>query len=73
MYFFLLINIKLSTIVGIITFMTRKNRVIGLSESEKAEFLDIFIIMTFKISRSAELSMIFFITSESDLSWTKCI
>ena len=41
MYFFLLINGKLQT-VGILTFMSRKNSIIGLSEPEKAEFLDIF-------------------------------
>ena len=33
---FLLINIKIPTIVGILTFMSRKNSIIGLSESEKS-------------------------------------
>ena len=35
MNFFLLINVKMPTIVGILTFMSRKNSIIGLSESEK--------------------------------------
>ena len=42
--FFLLINVKMPTIVGILTFMSRKNSILGLSEHEKAEFLDIFIL-----------------------------
>ena len=33
--FFLPINIKMPTIVGILTFMTRKNSILGLSEREK--------------------------------------
>ena len=32
MKFFLLINVKMPTIVGILTFMSRKNSIIGLSE-----------------------------------------
>ena len=44
---FLLINVKMPTIVGILTFMSRKNSIIGLSELEKvSEFLDIFILMS---------------------------
>ena len=43
-YFFLLINVKMPTIVGILTFMNRKNSVLGSSELENAEFLDIFIL-----------------------------
>ena len=39
---FLLINVKMPTIVGILTFMSRKNSILGLSEPAKAEFLDIF-------------------------------
>ena len=35
MKFFLLINVKMPTIVGILTFMTRKNSILGLSESKK--------------------------------------
>ena len=44
MNFFLPINVKMPTIVGILTFMSRKNSILGLYESEKAEFLDIFIL-----------------------------
>ena len=35
MKFFLLINIKMPTIVGILTFMSRKNSILSLSELEK--------------------------------------
>ena len=35
MKFFLLINVKMPTIVGIFTFMSRKNNILGLSELEK--------------------------------------
>ena len=35
MKFFLLINVKMPTIVGILTFMHRKNSILGLSEPEK--------------------------------------
>ena len=35
MTFFLLINVKMPTIVGILTFMNRKNSIPGLSEPEK--------------------------------------
>ena len=42
MKFFLLINVKMPTIVGILTFMSGKNSILGLSEPKKAEFLDIF-------------------------------
>ena len=34
--FFLLINVKMRTTVGILTFMTRKNNILGLSEPEKS-------------------------------------
>ena len=44
MNFLLLINVKIPTIVGILTFMSRENSILGLSELEKnAEFLDSFI------------------------------
>ena len=33
---FLLINVKMPTIVGILTFMSRKNSILGLSESGKS-------------------------------------
>ena len=32
MKFFLLVNVKMPTIVGILTFMSRKNSILGLSE-----------------------------------------
>ena len=35
MEFFLLINIKMPTIVGILIFMSTKNRTLGLSEPKK--------------------------------------
>ena len=35
MKFFLLINVKMPTIVGILTFMSRKNCILSLSEPEK--------------------------------------
>ena len=44
--FFLHINVKMPTIVGILTFLSRKNNILGLAEPKKAEFLDIFILMT---------------------------
>ena len=36
MNFFLLINVKMATIVGILTFMSRKNSILGFSESEES-------------------------------------
>ena len=36
MKFFLLINVKMPTIVGILTFMSRKNSILGLSEPVKS-------------------------------------
>ena len=35
MKFFLLMNVKMPTVVGILTFMSRKNSILGLSEHEK--------------------------------------
>ena len=35
MKFFLFINVKMPIIVGILTFMRKKNNIFGLSESEK--------------------------------------
>ena len=46
MKFFLLINVKMPTIVGISTFINMKYSSLGLSEPKKAEFLDIFILMS---------------------------
>ena len=40
---FLLINIKMPTNVGIVTFMSGKNSILGLSGPKKAKFRDIFI------------------------------
>ena len=54
MKFFLLMNVKMPTTVGILTCMSGKNSIQGLPEPKKTEFLDIFIL---KISCSAELSM----------------
>ena len=39
------------------TFMSKKNGILGLSEPEKAKFLEIIILIGFKIPCSAELSM----------------
>ena len=33
--FFMLMNVKMSTIVGILTFMSRKTSILGLSEPKK--------------------------------------
>ena len=38
MKFFLLINVKMPTIVGILTFMSEKNSILSLSEPKKADF-----------------------------------
>ena len=46
MKFFLLINVKMPTTVGILTFMSGKNSILGLSEPKKSQFLDIFILMS---------------------------
>ena len=42
--FFSLINVKMPIILGVLTFMSKKNSTPGLYEPEKAEFLDIFIV-----------------------------
>ena len=36
MKFFLLINVKMPTVVGILTFMSRKNSILGFSGPEKS-------------------------------------
>ena len=46
MKFFLLITVKMPTIVGILTFMSGKNSILCLSGPKKAEFPDIFILMS---------------------------
>ena len=56
MKFSLLINVKMPTIVGILTFMSGKNSILGLSKPKKAEFLDILILMS--ISNFIELIQI---------------
>ena len=55
MKFFLLINVKMPTVVGILTFMSRKNDILGLSESAKWSIS--WYLWTFRISCSAQLSM----------------
>ena len=47
MKFFLLINVK-KIIVGILTSINWKNSILGLSEPETDDFLDIFILMSMK-------------------------
>ena len=39
-------NVKMTTIVGILTFMSKKNSIIGSSVPGKAEFLYIFVLMS---------------------------
>ena len=57
MKFFLLINVKIPAIVGILTFMSGRNSLLSLFETKKAEFLDILYFCAFKISCSIESSM----------------
>ena len=45
MEFFLLINVKMPTTVGILTFMDRKNSILGLSEHNKMLIFMIFIYL----------------------------
>ena len=55
---FLHINVKMPSVVGILTFMSRKNSITGLSELvKKVNFLIFLYLCAFKISCSAELSM----------------
>ena len=42
MKFFLLINVKMPTPVCILILMSRKNSILGLSEPEKADLLEMF-------------------------------
>ena len=47
MKIFLLINVKVPTIIGILTFMSRKNSIPGKSEPEEAGFfVYVFILMS---------------------------
>ena len=49
MIFFRLINVKMPTNVGILTFMSRKNSIIGISEPEKKlNFLIFLYLLAFK-------------------------
>ena len=58
MKFFLLMNVKMPTVVGILTFMSRKNSILDLSEpKKKLNFLIFLYFQAFKISCSVELSM----------------
>ena len=55
MKFFLLINVKMPTIVGILTFMSGKNSILGLSEPKnKQKFLIFLYLRAFKIACSIE-------------------
>ena len=45
MKFLLLINVKMPTVVGILTFISRKISILGLSEPEKADFFYILFIL----------------------------
>ena len=42
---FLLINIKMPSILGISTFMDRKTSILGLSEPDKNKYIDIFMFL----------------------------
>ena len=58
MKFFLLINVTMPTTVGILTFMSGKNIILGLSEpKKKMNFLINLYLCVFKISCSLEFSM----------------
>ena len=56
MTFFLLINVKMPTIVGILTFMRGKNSILDLYEPKKPNFLIFIYLLTFKSSCSTEMS-----------------
>ena len=47
--FFLLINVKMSTSVDILTLMSRENIFLGLSEPGKTEFNEIILIILMSI------------------------
>ena len=71
MKFFLLINVKMPTIVGILTFMCRKNNILSFSEPEiKLNFLIFSYLWAFKFSCLAELSLkIFFYNLDARFFW----
>ena len=57
MKLFLLINVKMPTNVGILTFISRKITILGLSELEKkAEFLDLIFYTNEHLKFHAQLS-----------------
>ena len=43
---FLLINVKMPTVAGILIFVSRKNSILGYLSLKKAEFLDICILLS---------------------------
>ena len=58
MKFFLLINVKMPTAVGILTFISRKNSILSLYKPEKKlNFLIFVYLQAFKSSCSVDLSM----------------
>ena len=67
MKFFQLINVKMPTIVGILTFMSGKNSILGVSEPKKGQISRYFYTYVHLVSCSTELSMEKFITSGPDL------
>ena len=52
MKFFLLINVKMPTVVGISTFMSGKNSILGVSKPKNVEFLYIFILLNVEHGKS---------------------
>ena len=51
-----LINVKMPTIVGILTCMSGKENILGLNGPKKAEFLDIFILKYENFKLHAQMS-----------------
>ena len=47
MKFFLLINVKSPTIIGILTFISRKNNILGLSEPKKPYLFYTYLHLNF--------------------------
>ena len=71
MKFFLIINVKMPTIVGILIFISMKNSILGLSEPIKAELLDIFTLMrilNFILRTCSRLLLM----EQSDMASTLC-
>ena len=59
----MLINVKMRTIIGILTFMSRQNRILSLSEPEKKVEFRIFFILVGMYN--AELRMKIFMPAGS--------